>query len=65
MLASNGGLTRLVCATDQVRHNRVRDLTSGDAIAFTEIGTAQQQSPRRVASRLGQARPNCPRRGPR
>jgi len=43
MLASAGDLARLVaCATDQVRHDRMRDLTGGDALAFTEISTAQQ-----------------------
>jgi hypothetical protein len=43
MLASSGNLPRLVaCATDQVRHDRMRDLTGGDALAFTEISTAQQ-----------------------
>ncbi|MCA1603895.1 MAG: hypothetical protein LC775_00035, partial [Acidobacteria bacterium] len=43
MLASAGDLARLVaCATDQDRHDRMRDLTDGDALAFTEISTAQQ-----------------------
>ncbi len=43
MLASIGDLPRLVaCATDQVRHDRMRDLTGGDALAFTEISSAQQ-----------------------
>ncbi|MGH3804427.1 MAG: hypothetical protein ACRDTD_30670, partial [Pseudonocardiaceae bacterium] len=43
MLASTGDLPRLVaCATDQARHDRMRDLTGGDALAFTEISSAQQ-----------------------
>ncbi len=43
MLASSGDLTRLVaCATDQVRHDRMRDLSGGNALAVTEISTAQQ-----------------------
>ncbi len=43
MIASSGDLPRLVtCATDHVRHDRIRDLTGGDALAFTEISTAQQ-----------------------
>jgi hypothetical protein len=43
MLASSGDLPRLVaCATDQIRHDRMRYLTGGDALAVTEIGTAQQ-----------------------
>jgi len=43
MLVSTEDLTRLLaCATDQVRHDRMRDLTGGDALAFTEISTAQQ-----------------------
>jgi hypothetical protein len=43
MLASSGDLPRLIaCATDQVRHDRMRDLTGGDALAFTEISSAQQ-----------------------
>ena len=43
VLASSGDLPRLAaCATDQVRHDRMRDLTGGDALALTEISTAQQ-----------------------
>ncbi len=43
MLASVADLPRLVaCATDQARHNRMRGLTGGDALALTEISTAQQ-----------------------
>ncbi len=43
MLVSVGDLTRLVaCTTDQVRHDRMRDLTGGDALAVAEINTAQQ-----------------------
>ncbi len=43
MLASVGDLPRLVtCGIDQARHNRMRVLTGGDALAFTEIGIAQQ-----------------------
>ncbi|MDQ3987708.1 MAG: hypothetical protein M3291_00635 [Actinomycetota bacterium] len=43
MIASTGDLLRLVaCATDHVRHDRMRDLTGGDALALTEISTAQQ-----------------------
>lgn len=43
MLASTGNLARLVAlATDPARHDRIRDLTGGDALAFTEISTAQQ-----------------------
>ncbi|MBA2694649.1 MAG: hypothetical protein H0U62_02080, partial [Actinobacteria bacterium] len=43
MLTSNGDLPRLVsCATDQARHDRMRNLTGGDALALTEISTAQQ-----------------------
>jgi tetratricopeptide (TPR) repeat protein len=43
MLTSSEDLPRLVaCATDQTRHDRMRDLTGGDALAFTEISTAQQ-----------------------
>ncbi|MGQ0717616.1 MAG: hypothetical protein ACT4NP_09935 [Pseudonocardiales bacterium] len=44
LLVSTEDLTRLVaCATDQVRHDRMRDLTGGDALAVAEISTAQQQ----------------------
>lgn len=44
MLASVGDLPRLVtCGIDQARHNRMRVLTGGDALAFTEIGIAQQR----------------------
>ncbi|MGH3815902.1 MAG: trypsin-like peptidase domain-containing protein, partial [Pseudonocardiaceae bacterium] len=44
MLADNEDLSRLVaCATDHARHDRMRDLTGGDALAFTEISTAQQR----------------------
>jgi trypsin-like peptidase len=43
MLASVEDQPRLVtCGTDQVRHNRMRVLTGGDALAFTEIGVAQR-----------------------
>ena len=43
MLASTQDLPRLVgCATDHTRHDRMRDLTGGDALALTEISTAQQ-----------------------
>lgn len=43
MLASTRDLARLVsCATDQARHDRMRDLTGGDALALTEISTAQR-----------------------
>ena len=43
MIASSGDLLRLAaCATDQVRHDRMRGLTGGDALAYTEISTAQQ-----------------------
>lgn len=43
MLARSGDLPRLVaCATDEARHDRMRDLTGGDAMAFTEISTTQQ-----------------------
>ena len=43
LLASVEDLPRLVaCATDQARHNRMRGLTGGDALALTEISTAQQ-----------------------
>jgi len=43
LLASVKDLPRLVaCATDQARHNRMRGLTGGDALALTEISTAQQ-----------------------
>ncbi|NUP67589.1 MAG: hypothetical protein HOW71_36070 [Nonomuraea sp.] len=44
MLASVGDLPRLVtCGIDQARHDRMRALTGGDALAFTEIGIAQQR----------------------
>jgi len=43
LLASVADVPRLVgCATDQARHDRMRALTGGDALALTEIGTAQQ-----------------------
>jgi hypothetical protein len=43
MLAGTADLPRLVtCATDQARHNRMRALTGGDALALTEVSTAQQ-----------------------
>ncbi len=43
LLASTEDLAGLVaCTTDQARHNRMRDITGGDALAFTEISTAQQ-----------------------
>jgi len=43
MLASSGNVRRLVvCATDQIRHDRTRSLTGGDALAVTEISAAQQ-----------------------
>lgn len=42
MLASIKDLSRLVtCATDQDRHDRMRDLTGGDTLAYTEISKAQ------------------------
>jgi trypsin-like peptidase len=43
MLAGVDDRARLVaCATDPTRHNRMLDLTGGDALALDEIGTAQQ-----------------------
>lgn len=43
LLAGIGDVPRLVaCATDQTRHDRMRRLTGGDALAFTEISVAQQ-----------------------
>ncbi|MGH3852695.1 MAG: trypsin-like peptidase domain-containing protein [Pseudonocardiaceae bacterium] len=43
LLASTSDLTRLVaCATDQSRHDRMRSITGGDALALIEISTAQQ-----------------------
>jgi hypothetical protein len=43
LLASVEDLPRLIaCATDQARHDRMRDLTGGDALALTEISAAQQ-----------------------
>ncbi|MGH3941863.1 MAG: hypothetical protein ACRDTG_25210 [Pseudonocardiaceae bacterium] len=44
MLASVEDLPRLfACGTDHTRHNRMRSVTGGDALAFTEISTAQQR----------------------
>jgi hypothetical protein len=43
MLANIGDLTRLVtCATDVTRHNRMRSLAGGDALADTEISVTQE-----------------------
>ncbi|MGH3708776.1 MAG: hypothetical protein ACRDRQ_11880 [Pseudonocardiaceae bacterium] len=43
LLVSARDLARLVaCATDHLRHDRMRELTGGDALAFTEISTAKQ-----------------------
>lgn len=45
LLGRAGDLPRLVsCATNQLRHDRIRRLTGGDALAFNEISTAQQRS---------------------
>jgi Trypsin-like peptidase domain/NACHT domain len=41
LLAATGDLGRLLgCATDRARHDRMLDLTGGDALAVTEISTA-------------------------
>ncbi|MEV7346783.1 trypsin-like peptidase domain-containing protein [Streptomyces sp. NPDC093544] len=43
MLAGIGELPRLMaCGTDQARHDRMRRLTGGDALALSEISAAQQ-----------------------
>ncbi len=42
MLTATGDLTRMVaCVTDPHRQNRMLDLSGGDAVALTEIGTTQ------------------------